>query len=637
MFYGGDYNPEQWPREVWLDDVERMREAGVNLVTLGVFSWSRIQPAEGEFDFAWLDEIIDLLHANGIAVDLATATASPPPWFHDRYPEALPRTAEGVLLGPGSRQHYAPTAPAYRRLAAELVGALADRYAQHPAVVLWHVNNEYACHVHADYSDAAADAFRDWLRSRYGDVAALNAAWGTAFWSQIYTSFDQVLPPRAAPYTPNPTQLLDFRRFTSDAFLACYLMERDIIRAAGATQPITTNFMGAFAPLDYWEWARHVDVVSDDCYPDPQDPESFRGSALARDLMRSLKPGTPWLLMEQSTNALNWRRSNGPKAPGQMAALSMQAVARGANGILFFQWRQSRAGSEKFHSAMLPHAGTDTRTWREVVALGSELGALPELATPTPAPVAIVLDWDSWWSVSGPNHPVELDYLSLVSGWHTACERLGLAVDFVRPSDDFAPYRLVIAPQLAIVAPDAAAGFASYVATGGRLVVGAYSDVVDESDRFRDGGFATQLGPILGVRVEDFGALPLRDERPEDADIPVRFAGETFSGSLLAEQIHAIHAEVIGVFEDGAPAVTRRDVGAGRGFYVATVPDGPGAELLVRHALEGTGLPAPAVWPPAVEVRDRGDLRFTINQGAATVVSTDGRELAPFEYRIEPR
>ena len=435
MHYGADYNPEQWPEELWPEDVARMREAGVTMVSLGIFSWARIQPREGEFDFGWLDRVIDLLHGGGIAVDLATATASPPPWASAAYPELLPQDEDGAVYWPGSRQQFAPSSPVYRRLAAELVTAIAERYAQHPAVVMWHVNNEYGCHLNMDYSDAARDAFRRWLADRYGTVDALNVAWGTNFWSQRYQSFDEVFPPRKAPYSLNPGQMLDYRRFTSDMLLECYLMERDLIRAAGATQPITTNFMGPFKPANYAQWAEHLDLVSDDAYPDPNDPESFRAAAFQRDLVRSLKPEVPWILMEQATNALNWRPSNAPKAPGQMAALSAQAIGRGADGILFFQWRQSRAGAEKFHSAMLPHSGTDTRTWREAVALGGQLAALPALpAGARDARVALVFDWENWWAVEASDHPSNvLDYLEVVQRWYRALHRRHVQVDIVPP------------------------------------------------------------------------------------------------------------------------------------------------------------------------------------------------------------
>lgn len=282
MYYGGDYNPEQWPEQTWLEDARLMREANVNLVSLGVFSWAKIQPDEGRFEFDWLDRVVNLLGENDIGVNLATATASPPHWAVRRYPGILPVSADGVRLQQGSRQHYSPTSPDYRRLAAELASTVAERYVNHPAVKMWHVNNEYACHVHYDYSEHAESAFRAWLQQKYGDLDKLNHAWGTAFWSQIHTSWDQVQPPRRSPYSQNPAATLDFRRFTSDAILELYTMERDIIRAAGAMQPITTNFMGTFPPLDYWRWAEEVDVVADDNYADPRDPESFREAALAR-------------------------------------------------------------------------------------------------------------------------------------------------------------------------------------------------------------------------------------------------------------------------------------------------------------------------------------------------------------------
>ena len=647
MHYGGDYNPEQWPESVWDEDVALMQEAGVTMVSLGIFSWSRIQPEEGVFDFDWLDTVIDKLHAGGISVDLATATASPPPWMHERYPEILPQREDGTTLGPGSRQHYAPSSPVYRRLASELVTAIAERYAQHPAIVMWHVNNEYGCHVNADYSDAAAAHFRDWLESRYGTIDALNAAWGTAFWSQRYTRFAQVLPPRAAPYSHNPAQLLDFRRFTSDAMLECYLMERNILKAAGVTAPITTNFMGAFPAADYFEWARHVDIVSDDAYPDPNDPQSFRAAAFARDLMRSLKPDTPWLLMEQASNALNWRPTNAPKAPGQMAALSMQAVARGADGVLFFQWRQGWSGAEKFHSAMLPQAGTQTRTWREIVSLGAGLKALPALPAPSPARVALVFDWHSWWAIQSPDHPVALDYHALVTAWHAALHELHVQVDIVQPTSDLSGYAAVIAPQLYLLGSEGAANLESFVEAGGTLLVGAFSDVVDENDAFRPGGYLTQLGSTLGIWVEDFGALQFEGAGPGESTVSY---GDGFTGSLLAEEIHLLSAAAIATFSggrrDGDPAVTRNAVGPGSAWYVATIPDHAGLLALASAVLAEAGVAAP--YPgldPMLEVAVRGSLTTFINHGPETAELPAGlvdfvtggparQSLEPFEFAL---
>ena len=619
MYYGGDYNPEQWPEEVWLEDARLMREARVNLVSVGIFSWARIQPSEGVFDFGWLDRVLDILHAHGIGVCLATATASPPPWLGMTYPSALPEDRDGSRFWHGSRQAYAPTSPDYRRLAGELVAAIAGRYASHPAVQLWHVNNEFGCHLPADYSDNAARGFRAWLAERYAGIEDLNRAWGTAFWSQRYGSFDEIVPPRKAPYSLNPAGVLDFKRFTSDALLGLFLMEKGIIRDAGATQPVTTNFMGAFEPLDYHRWAPHLDVIADDSYPDPNDPDAWRSAAFTRDLIRSLKPDTPWILMEQASNAVNWRPSNAPKAPGEMAALSMQAVARGADGVMFFQWRQSSAGSEKFHSAMLPHAGTGTRTWRDVVELGAALEELPPLGG-LRARVALVYDWENRWAIEQPDHPVTLDYLAQIQRWHAALLDLGVLVDVVDAEADLGPYDTVFAPLLYLLTERAAQGLLAVVERGGTVLTGPFSDVVDEHDRFREGGFTTLLGGRFGMHVTDFGALALTPPGQESA--PVAGALGTFVGTHCAEELTVDTAEVLASFEggraDAMPAVTMRTQGEGRAIYVATIPDDEGLRSLVRLAAR----PAEAAPEPGTEVLRGGEVTFVIDHVSHSVTIT---------------
>ncbi|WP_127473331.1 beta-galactosidase [Microbacterium sulfonylureivorans] len=651
MLYGADYNPDQWPEEVWDEDVRLMREAGVNVVSLGIFAWSRIQPAEGVWDFAWLDTVIGKLHAGGIRVNLATATASPPPWVSAQYPETLPADESGASYWPGSRQHFAPSSPTYRRLAGELVRRLAERYVDHPAVAMWHVGNEFGCHLWMDFSDAARDAYRDWLGRRYGTVEALNAAWGTSFWSQRYARFDEIFPPRLAPYSHNPSSMLDWRRFTSDMLLECYLMEREILLAAGATQPITTNFMGPFKPADYAAWAPHMDVIADDCYPDPTNPHRIRDAAFQRDLVRSLKPGVPWILMEQATDAVNWRPWNPGKRPGVLAAETAQSVGRGADGIMFFQWRQSRAGSEKFHSAMLPHAGTGTATWRSVTDLGERLGALPELPPPgRDARVALVFDWENWWAVEERDHPVEIDYLALCLEWYGALHSRGLMVDIVPPEKVDDGYDLAIAPALYLLRDEGAASLTRFVGDGGTLLAGPFTDIVDGHDQFRSGGFLTQLGPVLGVRFEDFGALggpttggtgvgAQAARASADGDrAPFRLGHVEATGSLVAELVHPVEADVVASFTDGraagSPAVTRHAFGAGEGWYVATMPDPVGLDAIVGAVVEASGVrPVVANLPAGVEAARRGDLVTVINHGddevVVTLAGTDAETGAP--------
>lgn len=627
--FGGDYNPEQHPEETQLEDIRLMREAGVDLVNVGVFSWSRIQPAEGVFDFDWLDRVVDRLGDAGISVGMATATASPPPWAVAAYPEILPRDRDGHVLGPGSRQHYAPSSPAFRRLAAELATAVAQRYATHPAVAFWHVSNEYACHVSQDFSDVAAEAFRVWLTRRYGTVEGLNAAWSTAFWSQRYTDLAQVLPPRRAPHTMNPAQLLDFHRFSSDAILDLYRRERDIIRAAGATQPITTNLIGPWPTLDLWRWAAEMDVVSDDCYPDPDDPEAFREAALHGDLMRGLAGGGPWYRMEGAPNAVNWRGSNAPAAPGQVAALAWQAHARGADVIQFFQWRQSPGGAEKFHSGMVPHAGTDTRAWREIVELGTALARTETVAAASHARVALLLDIDNWWAIEGPDHPATLDYSALVQRWYRALHSRHVSIDIVRAESDLSAYSLVVAPQAYLLTDAGAASLRGVVERGAVLCVGAFSDVVDEADRFRPGGFLTRLAPVLGVRVEEQAGLAPAGQGFGPSTAPFGFGAGTLIGESYLELVHAVDADVLGAFDGGrypgSPAVTRRrEAGGGQGWYLATIPDRVSTDVLVDALLAAAAVePELPGLPSGVEVARRGDLLTVINHGDPVTVTID--------------
>jgi beta-galactosidase len=650
-WYGGDYNPEQWPEAVWDEDVELMRRAGVTLVTVGVFAWALLEPEEGRFEFGWLDNVLDLMHENGIKVDLATATASPPPWFSRRYPESLPVTVDGVRLTPGSRQTYCPSSPQYRRSAAKLTRALAERYGNHPAVVLWHVNNEYGCHVSRCYCDESAAAFRCWLEAKYGTIAALNEAWGTAFWSQAYGSFDEILPPRATSAYWNPTQALDFDRFSSDELLACYLNEKVILRELTPDIPVTTNFMGVFRGADYWTWAPHVDVISDDLYPDPADPDAARGSAMARDLMRSLGGGRPWILMEQATSAVNTRPSNAPKAPGQMRALSYQALARGADGILFFQWRQSATGAEKFHSAMVPHAGADTRVFREVSELGAELADLHLLTgSRTQAHAVILFDWDSWWAIEQRGLPVVSSYLSLVSRWHAALTEAGLTVDLARGDGDLTGYPIVVVPSLFVITDAQAQAIDAAARAGSSVLVTDQTGIVDQNLRARLGGYLGELQSTLGVWIEEFsplagawakpGAIPVAPE--STAGPRVRVCGSVFAdGSAMAddwaEAVRIRDAETRAVFGDGPlagwPALTRRRRGSGAAWYLATRLDREGRAALVRELIAESGLEAPHPFETAagagfLESVQRGDAHILINHGTAEVrVSTTGTDL----------
>jgi beta-galactosidase len=595
-----------------------MREAGVNLVSLGIFSWSRLEPEEGRYDFDWLDRVIELLHEGGVRVNLATATASPPPWLSHAHPEMLPVMADGVRLWPGARQHYCPSSPVYRDAAGRLVEAIAAHYAGHPALAMWHVGNEYACHVPACYCDVSADHFRAWLQERYESIEDLNRAWGTDFWSQRYSKWEEILPPRRTPTWPNPSQQLDFARFSSDALLECYELERAILAERTPDTPTTTNFMGFFKPLDYWKWAAREDVVSNDSYPDPSDPASGMRAAMVGDLARSLGRGRPWVLMEQTTNRVNWRPVNVPKPPGLMRLWSYQAVARGADGVMFFQWRQSRAGAEKHHSAMVPHGPlSSSPTWHDVVKLGRELGGLdPVLGSQVRADVTILLDWESWWALELPSKPSNrVLQLEQLEAYYRPLFEANVTVDFAHPEADLSGYRLVIAPCLYLVTDAAAANLDRFVSSGGRLVVGFFSGIVDPFEHIRLGGYPAPFADLLGLRVVDF--LPLA----VGSSAKVHFAdGASAQGELWTEHIRLEGAESLATYSggllDGQPAVTRHKHGEGTAYYVSTQLDGPALARLLGHLCQAEGI-EPVTAPAGVEVVTRmaagSSIRFLLN------------------------
>jgi beta-galactosidase len=621
LSYGGDYNPEQWPAATWREDAKLMAEAGVTLVTLGVFSWAWLEPTEGRSEFGWLDEVIGLLAEHDIKVDLATATASPPPWFSHRYPQTLPVDADGRRLSYGSRQAYCPSSPIYREAATRLAERLATRYGQHPALALWHVGNEYGCHVARCYCDVSAAAFRTWLRRRYrDDLDSLNAAWGTAFWSQRYTDWEQVLPPRATPSFGNPTQALDFRRFSSEELLDCYRAERDVLHRLTPDVPVTTNLMtGMFWELDYWAWAAELDVVSTDHYLWGELPAPHVDLAFAADLTRSLAGGQPWLLMEHSTSAVNWQPRNLAKTPGQLRRNSLGHVARGSEGAMFFQWRASVAGAEKFHSAMVPHAGTDTKVWREVVDLGLNLRALAEVAGATVErpPVALLLDWSSLWAGALPAHPTaDLDATGELKAWHAALYRAGVTADFAHPAADLSGYPLVFAPALYLLDDAAVANLHRYVERGGCLVVGPFSGVVDEHDHVRPG----RVRDLLGVWVEEFYPLPAGGTvNLDDGGVGRIWSELTHVDGATVEARYA--AEPTGYPDAGLagmPALTRHGYGQGQAWYLTTLPDAATLDRWISRFLQA-GDVRPAAWAGVEAVRRRHpsgrSYLFLINHG----------------------
>ncbi|WNB84345.1 beta-galactosidase [Cellulomonas sp. ATA003] len=631
VVYGGDYNPEQWPREVWPEDVRLMREAGVRLVNLGVFSWSALEATDGELDFTWLDEVMDLLAAGGIAVNLATPNAAPPPWLAENFPETLLVDRQGTRVSIGSRGHFCPSSPVYRDRSRRIARALAERYADHPALAMWHIGNEYHAHCFCDLCD---DRFRGWLRERYGTLEELNRRWGTRFWSQHYSDWGQVHLPRPVRGSVNPSRELDFARFTSDLQLELFTGERDLLRSVTPQVPATTNFMQFFRLVDLHRWGQEVDVVALDIYPDPANVNSLADAAFQYDLMRSVGGGAPWMLMEQAAAAVSQWKLNLVKQPGRMRLGSLQAVAHGSDSVMFFQWRASRQGQEKFHSAMLPHGGTDTRTWQEVRDLGEELVRLGEVATGrTAAQVAIVWDWTNWWAVEGVAHPINsLDYRDIVTRHYRALWRRNVAVDVVTLDDDLSAYRVLVVPNQYLMTQAHSAAVRRFLEDGGHLLVSFFSGIVDEDDRVHEHGHPGALRNVIGGHVRDFSPLPVDTAVTVRAaahqsllDGGFRAAAALWQDDLVTESATAV-AEYTQGYLAGQPAILDHHLGAGRAIYLGTQLDDDALGELVAAVLQRAGVESVHAAPSGVEVTERQTANdrflFLLNHGEGTATLT---------------
>ncbi len=655
LVYGGDYNPEQWSEEVWHEDVRLMKQARVNRVTVGVFAWSTLEPAPGEYHFEWLDKVLDLLHNNQIGVILATPTASPPPWFTHKHPEALPVTADGVRLIHGSRDTYNPAAPAYRHAAAAITTKLAERYAHHPAVTMWHVHNEYGT---VSYGPVTDTAFRTWLQRRYGTLATLNNTWNTAFWSQGYSDWAHIHAPQATQYLPNPAHVLDFKRFSADMQRECLAEQVALLRAANPAIPITTNYMlASWLHYDQWDVAAEIDQVSIDNYPSSRGIGGDVQVAFGADLARSFNAGRPWTLMDQATSLIYDYAAGRyfARPPGDLLRNTLQYIARGATGSLFFQWRAPRVGAELFHSPMVPHVGEDSRVFREITELGQLLAGLAELAEP-PAPgrrvntnrVAIAWDSLSWWSAETRALPsTDVAFLPAVQRVHRALWELGINADVVPLGggqgdgpgggprggagdglETFSAYDLILVPSALAVSPQAAQRLDAFVQAGGHTATWYLAGTANEHLHVLPGSFSAAFAEMNGVRVEEHHPLAA-DETLTLSD------GST--ADCWSETVQLRGARAVAAFADGPlagqPAITEHRRGAGVAHYVATRLD---AAALRTHlariaALAGVHPEHPAAGDGVEVVRRAGaahDYLFVFNhRDAAVTLQLTGTDL----------
>ena len=626
MLYGGDYNPEQWPKDVWQQDMELFDKAGINSATINVFSWARIQPAEEVYDFRELDEIVDTLAKAGKQIVLATSTAALPAWMVKRYPEVARVDYEGRRHKFGQRHNACPNSPVYRHFVKELTARLAERYGSHEHVVCWHINNEYGGEC---YCENCEKAFRVWLRKKYGTIEALNKAWNLTFWGHNIYDWDEVVLPNAlsegieGEEEPGNEKTafagisIDYRRFNSDSILDNFRLERDTIRQYDRDTLVTTNLMGTYKGLDYFKWAKEMDIVSWDNYPSYDTPWST--VAMRHDLMRGLK-NAPFMLMEQTPSQQNWQPYNSLKKPGQMRAQSWQTVAHGADKIQVFQLRRSVGGCEKFHGAVIGHAGSDqTRVFREVAQLGEELNRIGDsiIGSKTESKVGIMFDWDNYWALeytSGPNK--DLKYVDQITRYYEYFYSKNMSVDLIPVDADFSRYDLVAAPVLYMVKEGMAKALERYVAEGGTLVTGFMSGIVNESDNVHLGGYPGPLRALAGIWAEEIDALA-----PEQSNEILFTDGTKACCGLLCDILHLEGAEEIARygsnFYAGTPAVTKNAFGKGYTYYVGSVLSEDGLAKVLDLACDGAGVASVIGEETELEVTrrisDAGAIYFVMN------------------------
>lgn len=620
--FGGDYNPDQWSEETWDDDVRLMKKAGVNTVALAIFSWDRIQPQENRWDFGWLDRIIDKLGKAGIATDLASATATAPLWLYEKHPEVLPCDKFGHPVNAGSRQSWSPTSPVFKKYALTLCRKLAERYGANPYVTAWHMGNEYGWNNRNDYSDNALNAFRLWCERKYGTIGALNQAWGTTFWGQEMNSFDEVLIPRfmGADSMVNPGQKLDFERFGNDMLLDFYKAERDAIAEICPDKPFTTNFMVSTDQccMDYADWANEVNFVSNDHYFHEGGEMHLDELACSDALMDSFALGKPWYVMEHSTSAVQWKPLNMRKRKGETVRDSLAHVAMGADAINFFQWRASAFGAESFHSAMVPHAGEDTKLFRQVCELGETLRTLADAGVQGSelerSDTAILFSAESEWATRSETLPsMKLNHWHDVRDWYRAFLNAGSRADIVPLKYDWSDYKTVVLPTVLMLSAVDTRRLADFAAAGGRVVVGYATGLIDENFHTWLGGYPGAgnglLRDMLGIRGEEFNILGSGVEGEPEA-IRLGAGGEVAPEDAAAlngattrlwqndvtvtgdrTQVLAMYAgEEADEWElDGMAAVTRNPYGAGEAYFVGCDLDVADLTKLIR-----TYLAAPA-------------------------------------------
>ncbi|MBN1348268.1 beta-galactosidase [candidate division KSB1 bacterium] len=639
LLHGGDYNPEQWRKTpaIWDEDIRLMKLSGCNAMSVGIFAWAAPEPNEGEFDFSWLDTIMDKFADNGIYAVLATPSAARPAWMSRKYPEVLRVDANRIRILHGIRHNHCYTSPVYREKCRIINAKLAERYKNHPALILWHVSNEYSGECHCELCQ---EAFRDWLRQRYDqDLEKLNHAWWTAFWSHTFSDWSQIESPAPHGERHLPAMVLDWKRFVTDQTLDFFKHEIQPLRELTPRVPVTTNFMGTYPGLNYWKFAEFLDVISWDSYPpwgtmEISDWELASRHSFLHDINRSLKNGKPFMLMESTPSVTNGMHVARLKRPGLHLTASLLAIAHGSDTVQYFQWRKSRGGWEKFHGAVVDHCGNEhTRVFRDVAEVGNALKKLDMVVgMQVPAEVAIIYDWENRWAIdsaSGPRQE-QKHYEETCIRHHRVFWKSGIPTDVISMDCDFSKYKFLIAPMLYMLRPGVAERIAAFVKNGGTFVTTYWSGIVDETDLCFLGGFPGPLRELLGIWSEELDVLNDGETRSVLAagQNSLNLTGD-YKAHIFCDLIHAETAEVLATYEDdfyaGFPALTRNRYGKEWAFYIASRNEDAFLDLFYSKIIS--------------ELAIKKTLDAVLPEGVTAQVRTDGEQKVVFvlNFTQEPK
>lgn len=615
LLHGGDYNPEQWldMPEILEQDIECFKAAGINTVSVGIFSWAMLEPKEGKYNFAWLEQVIDRLWENGISVILATPTGARPKWMADKYPEVLRVAPDRHRNLFGARHNHCYTSPVYREKMRLINSQLAQKFDKHPAVILWHISNEYGGECHCPLCQ---QAFREWLKERYGTIEKLNKAWSTMFWSHVYNSFDQIESPSERGETGLHGLNLDWKRFVTHQTKDFVEAEIQALRDAGAEKPATINMMYDFQGLNYHKFADSLDIISWDTYPlwhKYPDAQVAADTAMQHDIMRSLKKA-PFLLMESCPSATNWQGVSKLKKPGMLEAASLQAVAHGSDSVLYFQMRQSRGASEKFHGAVIDHyGGQDTRVLREVGQVGDDLKKLQQVcASQTVSEAAVVFDWENRWAMEDAQGPRNkgLYYKETVQKSYNAFRRMGLNVDMIDMEQTLEEYKIVAAPMVYLFRADFEKKVRAFVENGGTFIMTYWSGIADETDLSFLGGTPHDLMDVFGLRSTEIDGL--YDWECNHA-VPAAGApfAKTYTCKNLCDLVSVTTAEALLTYQEdfyqGMPALTKNRYGNGTAYYICADMEQDFYNDFYRLLAEKAEISLPVAWeiPEGIEVATR--------------------------------